>query len=140
VKNLLLLVSILLLAGCFGDKNFNFQKFEDDSNLKELKSTIVKFYNYYIEGDTKSMYQMEAPHFRFIYSNVALYNTFHGRKSKEKLFFELKSIQKVSEFRYKTDANLCKKDGNCRYVTDNWIEVDGDIYHLTVGPIFFQEK
>jgi hypothetical protein len=133
---------VFLLIGCSPENDFiTFSKSYDSTKSQKYSKLIKLFYEFWeakAKGNINKMYEMEAPHFKYLHP-FDKYYSYYGGEAK-KYYFEVEDIKEFSKNESIIIFKLKLKEGETtRETFDKWLQVGTLYYHLTTDFIIFSE-
>jgi hypothetical protein len=101
----------------------------------DYEKNFKRFWSSYIKHDSKKMYELEAPHFRYLYS----FSQYKGYVDMIKIPNKV-MLSKITENDGVIDAEVILEIGDKNVTTaDQWIKVGRKYYHRTKVLLIFTD-
>ncbi len=128
-------LSLFLISCSNKDISINTTVLEKDDKYEELKNRFYTFWKARKNSDTKTMYDIEAPHFKYL-NKYDKYDSYYKLKL-NKFNISILSIREKNSVFF-VEVKMEVNDRVVKYL-DIWLNIDSKFYHLTKNFIFFQE-
>jgi|GEM_PF-3614742 len=130
-----LLIIVLFLQAC-SVKSIVVNKSKIEYNSNNILNYIDGFYNSLLKKDIETMWNLEAPHFRYI-NDFNVYKGYVNSFSKKDFNITINYIKSENNI-FNVGISKTDIDGTYSFV-DKWIKVDNKFYHLTENFLVFKK-
>jgi len=128
----MLFILFIMLTVSVASTKIDVQNIEN----KSFKEKFIEYWQAYSSKDFKKMYSMESPYFKYLYD-------IDGYKAYVEMLYtpnvvkvlEMKSDDKI----YIAKLSIDVEGKQTSYLTDRWIDVDGEFYHHSRVYLIYSE-